>query len=349
MINKKTPVLVTGGSGYIASWVVKQLLEQGYLVHATVRNKSKLSKVDHLLKMQNEFPKKLKLFEADLLKEGSFAKGMEGCELVIHMASPFIMGSKNPQKELVDPALKGTQNVLNQVNQTDSVKRVVLTSSVVAVYGDAIDMEKTKNGVFTEEDWNKTSGLSHQPYSYSKTLAEQEAWKIQKTQDRWDLVVINPGFVMGPSLSNRVDGESAEFMLNMITGKLATGVPNLTFGYVDVRDVAAAHVLAGTKPEAKGRHITCVSSHSMLDIAKLLKITFGKRFKLPSSEVPKFLMYAIGPIAAKMSWKYINGNVGHPLLFDNSYSKENLGLSYRPIEETLADHANQLIESGLAQ
>lgn len=345
MMDKNAPILVTGGSGYIASWVVQKLLEQGYKVNATVRNKSKINKVEHLLKMQVEFPQKLKLYEADLLKKGSFEKAMQGCELVIHTASPFKINVKNAQKELIEPALDGTKNVLNQVNATPTVKRVVLTSSVVAIYGDAADKELTKNGVFTEEYWNTTSSLKHQPYSYSKTLAEQEAWKIQKAQDHWDLQVINPSFVMGPSLSNRKDGESTDFMIQMLSGRLKSGVPHLVFGFVDVRDVAEAHILAGTQKDASGRHIICATTKSMLEIADVLRKEFGTKFQLPSKELPKFLMYIAGPFLG-MSWKFVGRNIGISMVFDNSYSKEDLELNYRPVSETLRAQANQLIESG---
>ncbi len=345
MIDKNSPVLVTGGSGYIASWVVKLLLEEGYNVHATVRNKSKIEKIEHLLKMQEEFGQKLQLFEADLLQEGSFATAIEGCELVIHTASPFKLHIKDPQKELIEPALNGTKNILNQVNQTATVKRVVLTSSTAAISGDAIDMQNSKNNILTEEDWNTSSNLKHQPYSYSKTLAEREAWKIQKEQNTWDLVVINPSFVMGPSLSDRKDGESADFMIRMLSGELKTGVPNLVMGYVDVRDVAKAHILAGTNPDASGRHITCENTYSILNIAKILRQEFGSKFKLPKREVPKFLMYIFGPLFG-FSWAMVSKNVGYPLKFDNSYSKKDLGLVYRDMATTLRDHANRLMESG---
>lgn len=346
MLNKNTPILVTGASGYIASWIVLQLLEQSYKVHAAVRNKSKVDKIDHLLKMQEKYGQNLKLYEADLLKDGSFAKAMEGCEVVIHTASPFQLNVKDVEKELVAPALEGTRNVLKQANQTPTVKRVVLTSSCAAIYGDAMDLQKTEKGVFTEAHWNSSSTMKHEPYSYSKTIAEQEAWKIQKQQNQWDLVVINPSFVMGPSLSKRKDGESVAFMIQMLSGGFKTGVPNLTFGYVDVRDVAAAHVLAATKPEAKGRHILSQGSYSMLEVANILRKEFGSRFQLPTMEVPKFLMYIVGPIMAGMSWDYITKNIALPLIFDNSYSKENLGLTYRNIETTFKEHAEQLIEIG---
>ncbi len=345
MINKETPVLVTGGSGYIASWVVQQLLEQGYKVNATVRNKSKIAKVDHLLGLQKKFPGKLALYEADLLKEGSFKESMKGCELVIHMASPFKVNVKDAQKELIDPALKGTSNILKQVNDTPTVKRVVLTSSVAAIYGDAADIEGTKNGVFTEEYWNTSSSLKHQPYSYSKTVAEKEAWKIQGEQSRWDLVVINPSFVMGPSLSNRTDGESTDFMIQLLSGSFKTGVPYLSFGFVDVRDVAAAHILAGTKESASGRHITCAVSKTMLEAGAILRKEFGNKYKLPSRELPKFLMYLVGPFAG-FSWKFVSNNVGIPMSFDNSYSKKDLGLVYRDLSETFKEQVDQLVESG---
>lgn len=345
MINKETPILVTGGSGYIASWVVKQLLEQGYKVHTTVRNKSKIAKVDHLLKLQKEFTGKLELYEADLLKEGSFEEAMKGCELVIHMASPFKINVKDAQKELVDPALKGTRNILKQVNDTPTVKRVVLTSSVVAIYGDAIDIKETKNGVFTEEYWNTTSSLKHQPYAYSKTLAEKEAWKLQTAQNRWDLVVINPSFVMGPSLSDRTDGESTDFMIQLLSGAFKSGAPYLSFGFVDVRDVAAAHILAGTKASASGRHIACATSKTMLETADILRKEFGTKYNLPSKQLPKFLMYLVGPFVG-FSWKFVHNNIGIPVRFDNSYSKEDLGLVYRDLSETFKDQVAQLVESG---
>lgn len=349
MIDKNAPVLVTGGSGYIASWVVKQLLEDGYTVHATVRNKSKVEKVEHLLQMQEAHPQKLHLFEADLLKNGSFEAAINGCELVIHMASPFKINVKDAQKELVDPALNGTRNILNEVNKTTTVKRVVLTSSVVAIYGDATDIKKTKNNVFTEEYWNTSSSLKHQPYAYSKTLAEKEAWDMQKAQDRWDLVVINPAFVMGPSLSKRKDGESTAFMLQLLSGQFKSGAPALNFGYVDVRDVAQAHILAGTKEDASGRHIMCENVYSMLDVAGFLKEEYGDKFQLPKSQLPKFMLYLVGPFLAGMSWKFISNNVGVDMRFDNSYSQENLGVRFRNVRETLRDHAQQLLDSGMVK
>lgn len=213
IIDQQKPVLVTGGTGYIASWIIKQLLEEGKKVRTTVRNLSDKKKYEHLSRMAESAKGSLSFFEADLLKKGSFLEAMNGCELVIHTASPFkISGLKDAQKELVEPALEGTRNVLESVNQTENVIRVVLTSSIVAVVGDAIDIQQTRDGIFTEADWNFSSSVNHQPYPYSKMLAEKLAWEMVGQQNRWDLVVINPGFVMGPSLSQRTDSTSIEIM-----------------------------------------------------------------------------------------------------------------------------------------
>ena len=164
-IDPDAPVLVTGASGYIGSWIVRYLLEAGRTVHGTVRNPQKTSGLEHLHKLSADHPGRLKLFKADLLEPGSFDEAMAGCELVMHTASPFLLsGYKDAQEALVRPALEGTRNVLDSVNRTDSVKRVVLTSSVVAIYGDARETRDVPGGVFTDEHWNTTSSVDHQPY-----------------------------------------------------------------------------------------------------------------------------------------------------------------------------------------
>lgn len=346
-INSELPVVVTGGSGYIASWIVKYLLEDGKSVRTTVRSLKDTKKIEHLLELQNQFKDKLTLFEADLLTEGSFDKAIEGAELVIHTASPFfVSGIKDAKKQLVEPALQGTRNVLLACNRISTVKRVVLTSSVASIHSDNIDSLKVSNNTFTEEDWNTTSSLNHQPYAYSKSLAEKEAWEIQKQQTRWDLVVINPSFVMGPSLSKRLDGTSVEFMKNMLKGVFRTGVPDTKMGFVDVRDVAKAHILAGFTPNAKGRHITSAEVMPMLGVAKIIKENFGNRYSVPTGNLPKALVYVIGPFFG-LSWGYTKNNIGQPLNYNHQYSKTDLGLTYRSLKETFVDHVNQMESSGL--
>lgn len=167
----------------------------------------------------------------------------------MHTASPFLIsGFKDAEEALVRPALEGTRNVLDSVNRTDSVKRVVLTSSVVAIYGDARESLDVPNGVFTEENWNTTSSADHQPYPYSKAVAEREAWRYQEAQDRWDMVTIHPGLVLGPSLTSASDSASLSTMKQFYDGTMLAGAPDMASGVVDVRDVAEAHLRAGFTP-----------------------------------------------------------------------------------------------------
>ena len=169
IIDKTKPVLVTGANGYVASWLVKRLLDEGLTVHAVVRNPSDDQKVGHLTKIASESKGVLKLFKGDLLQKGSYTEAMKGCELVYHTASPFSTAVKDPQKELIEPAVLGTENVLLSANEVESVKRVVVTSSCAAIYTDAIDTVNAPGGMLTENNWTQTSSLDNQPYSYSKT------------------------------------------------------------------------------------------------------------------------------------------------------------------------------------
>lgn len=334
-------VMVTGGTGYIGAWVVKYLLEEGSSVHITVRDKSNQDKFKYLEDIAENTDGELKVFEADLLIPSSFDTPMIGCEEVYHLASPFVINNiKDAQKQLVDPALKGTQNVLNSVDKTETVKKVILTSSVVAIYGDAKDMQDQGLDEFTEDQWNNTSSITHQPYSYSKVLAEKEAQRTHDLQNRWSLSIINPGFVMGPSLSDNTSSTSIGFMKDLISGKQKMGVPQLNFAMVDVRDVAKAHLLVAKK-ESSGRHIISNSSISMLEMASILKNKFGDKYALPVKELPKFLLYLVGWTQG-ITFKFINKNIGYKLLFNNSKSKEKLKIEYISLETTLVDMVNEM-------
>ena len=140
-VDTTAPVLVTGATGYLGSWVVKGLVDAGATVHAAVRDPEATSKVAHLKRAAEQAPGTLKLFAADLLQPGSYDEAMAGCGVVIHTASPFVRNVDDPQRDLVDPALEGTRNVLDGIGRTPSVRRVVLTSSIAAMFGDAADIE----------------------------------------------------------------------------------------------------------------------------------------------------------------------------------------------------------------
>ncbi|GLT78750.1 hypothetical protein SLA2020_502780 [Shorea laevis] len=242
-------VCVTGASGYIASWLVKLLLLRGYTVKASVRNPNDPNKTKHLRALEGA-EERLQLFKADLLEEGSFDPVVEGCEGVFHTASPFYLDVKDPQAELIDPAVKGTQNVLNSCKKFPSVKRVVLTSSMAAV---AYNGKPRTPDVLVDETWFSNPDFCRESklwYVLSKTLAEEFAWKFAK-ENGIDLVSINPAMVIGPLLQPTLN-TSAAAILNIIKG--ANSFPNLTFGWVNVKDVANAHIQAFEIQSASGRY-----------------------------------------------------------------------------------------------
>jgi len=334
-------ILVTGGTGYIGSWIVKYLLEKGNSVRVTVRDKSKSSRYEHLVTLAQNTSGNLEIWSANLTQEGSFDEAAKGADAIIHVASPFTLRFKDAQRDLIEPALKGTQNVLNAASKSGTVKRVVLTSSVAAVHGDNADMDDKGLTEFTEEHFNTSSSPKHQPYSYSKVLAEKEAWRIAESQNQWNLVVINPSFVMGPTLANSSDSESLNFMKDLLKGKFLMGAPNLMFGFVDVRDVAQAHVLALENENAEGRHILAHSTMNVMQLAQVVKKLYGRKYSMPLTIAPKFLLYLIGGLFG-VTPKFVKRNIGHTIKLNTQRSRIKLGLQYRSFEETVKDMVEQM-------
>lgn len=344
-IDTTSPVLVTGATGYVAGQLIKGLLEAGVTVHAAVRDPSNTKKLKYLNEVATNSPGEIKYFSSDLLREGSYAEAMEGCSVVFHTASPFTIDVKDPQKELVDPAKLGTRNVLEEANRKSTVRRVVLTSSCAAIYGDNADCQKAPGGVLTEELWNTTSSLEHAAYSYSKTEAEKEAWKIVNQQNRWDLVVINPSLVLGPGVNPFATSESFSLVKQFGDGSMKSGAPRFGFGCVDVRDLAYAHMAAAFIPEAKGRHIISGHNSDMFEMAQTLVPKYGKDYPLPKSPMPKWLVWLVAPLVNKaMTRKAISLNVNVPWKADNTKSKRELGVNYRPLAESLNDMFQQMID-----
>jgi len=348
-IDKSKPVLVTGATGYVAGWLVKKLLEEGITVHAAVRDPKNKLKLQHLDALAANSKGSIRYFKADLLDKGSFAEAMEGCELVFHTASPFTNVVKDPQRELIDPALKGTEHVLAQANQTTSVKRVVITSSCAAIYSDARDVQETPNGVFDEGVWNTSSNLDYQPYSFSKTLAERKAWDMVEAQDRWDMVTVNPSLVLGPPLNpSQTTSESMDILKQMGDGTMKMGVPNLGIGLVDVQDLAEAHFAAGYTPDAEGRHIISAHNTCFLDLALILNQHFGKGYPIGTKPLPKWLLLLVGPLINKgLNRRFIKNNINEEWKADNSKGIQKLGLSYHSMEETMVDSFQAIIDAGL--
>ncbi len=318
-------------------------------MNTTVRDLSNEAKIFHLKQLEKEKEGKLHFYEADLLEEGSFDEAVKDCGVVIHSASPFkVSGIKDPVKQLVEPAVKGTRNVLRAVSRAKSVKKVVLTSSVAAIYGDNADIKNIEGTKFTEEHWNTSSSEKHQAYSYSKTEAEKVAWQMANEQQRWKLAVINPGFVVGPSITKRKDSTSISLIISFLNGTYKSGVPELYFGMVDVRNAAMAHLNAATKPDAEGRHILVSETLSMPELAKILHDHLGDQYKIPGSSIPKWLLFLVGPFSG-FNWKFIRQNVGIPVYFDNTRAKNNLDIEFIPVSQSIREQAEQVISDGLVE
>lgn len=346
-VDTSASVLVTGATGYVAGWIVKELLEAGCTVHAPVRDPSNAGKLAHLTTIADASPGTIKFFKADLLEDGSYDEAMKGCAVVFHTASPFTVDVKDAQKQLIEPAVQGTRNVLEAANRTDTVRRVVLTSSCAAIYGDNADVAKAPGGRVDESIWNTSSSLEHNAYSYSKTLAEKAAWEIAGKQDRWTLVAINPALVIGPALQERPTSESFNLIRQLGDGTMKSGAPKWGFGVVDVRDLAQAHLAAAFKPDANGRNIVFGHESDLFEMSQLLKDKFGDKYPLPARAAPKWLVWLLAPFAGGgLTRKLVANNVGIEWHGDNSKGKRELDMTYRPLKTSMEEMFEQMIEAG---
>ncbi|MFF4544899.1 NAD-dependent epimerase/dehydratase family protein [Streptomyces sp. NPDC001406] len=336
----ETTVAVTGGSGFVGSHLVRRLLEQGYRVHTTVRNTANPAKVRPLWDLQEAFPDRLALFQADLLTEGSFDEALRGCSVVFHVASPFFMPEKieDGQRDMVDPALLGTRNVLGGVERTPTVATLVFTSTVGAMFGDYADVLDMDEQVLSERYFNTTSTVANNPYHYAKTVAERAAWEAEAAQDRWRMVSINPGLILGPSLTPASESGSLFLLDELFKGYFCYGAPDFSFTTADVRDVADAHIAAAENPEAKGRYIVAAETMtSFHEMSRIIRTRHPRDLRLPRTALPHWPVRVLGP-AFGLTQDYIRKHLGIRFRVDNGRSVRELGITYRPIEETLLDH-----------
>ncbi|KAL5078712.1 hypothetical protein RYX36_007133 [Vicia faba] len=260
---------VTGGTGFIAAYLVKALLDKGHTVRTTVRNPDDLEKVGYLTKFSGD-KERLKILKADLLVEGSFDEAVTGVDGVFHTASPVIVPyDNNIQATLIDPCIKGTQNVLNSCIKAN-VKRVVLTSSCSSIrYRDDVQQVSPLNeSHWSEPEYCKRHNLW---YAYAKTLGEREAWRIAK-ESGIDLVVVNPSFVVGPLLAPQ-PASTLLMILGIIKG-LKGDYPNTTVGFVHIDDVISAHLLAMEEPRASGRLICSSTVAHWSQIIQMLQAKY---------------------------------------------------------------------------
>lgn len=331
-------VLVTGATGFIGLHCIAQLLQQGYSVTGTVRSPNRIEEVKQAISEQQLSTENLSFVEADLTKDEGWDEAVAGCDYVLHVASPFIVGVPKHEDELIIPAVEGTRRVI-EAAINEGVKKVVQTSSCAAII-------ETHNGKthFTEDDWTDASHPKTPAYYKSKTLAEQKAWELIGAQSTTKLAVINPAGVFGPTLSDDI-GVANEFVLQVIDGKVP-GCPKLHLGFVDVRDVAAAHILAMQKPEADGeRFIISEREYWFREFSAVLRAAGYE--KAPSREMPNWLVKFLGlfdPPTRQMSQM-----IGKEKITPSDKAKKLLGWKPRPADESLRDTAAQIVEKGMVK
>ncbi|MGW0212013.1 NAD-dependent epimerase/dehydratase family protein [Streptomyces sp. NPDC003233] len=335
-----TSVAVTGGSGFVGSHLVRRLLERGYRVHATVRNRADAAKVRPLWELQEAFPGQLLLFEADSIEGGAFDAAFRDCAVVFHVAAPFLMPEriKDGRRDVVDPALLGTRNVLAAIERTPQVHTLVFASTVGAIFGDYADVLAMDGRILSERYFNTTSTVENNPYHYAKTLAERAAWAAEAAQDRWRMVSVNPGLILGPSFTPASDSGSLFLLDELFQGYFCYGAPDFSFTTADVRDVADAHIAAAENPAAQGRYIVAADTMtSFHEMARILLARHPLDLRLPRTRLPHWPVRVLGP-AFGLTQDYIRRHLGIRFRVDNSRSIRELGLSYRPLEDTLLDH-----------
>ena len=336
-------VLVTGGSGFIGSHSILQLLAAGHQVTTTVRTLKREGDVRAMLKQGGAEPgNRLSFIVADLENDTGWPEGVAGCDYVLHVASPFPPNIPKHEDELIVPAREGTLRVL-RASRDAGVKRVVLTSSFAAIgYG-----HRPQSAPFNETNWTDPNGEDVTAYVKSKALAERAAWDfIANEGGNLELSVINPVGVFGPVLGP--DYSTSILLVQRLMDGAMPGVPRLYFGAVDVRDVADLHIRAMTNPAAKGERFLAVAGDfmSILDIAKVLKNRMGASAKkVPTRQLPDWLVR----IAALRdpAVRQILPELGKTKNATNEKAKRMLGWAPRSNEEAVVATAESLVRLGL--
>lgn len=341
-------VAVTGASGFIGSHVVDALLKQGHVVRATVRDTKNVEKTKHLTGLVEDNSAaggKLELWQADLFHDGDFDRVFEGCDVVVHSAAVVSNAGavKDPMKEIVDPSVKGTDNVIQSIIKAGTVKRVVHTSSVAAIQ----TYDKPADHIFTEADWNDWSNPENGDfYGMAKVQAEKKMRDAGEA-DGFEVVALNPGVVFGPCMTKAHTKASPVFIRQLIFGNAQ---PDVSFTWVDVREVAHAHAVAVTAPDVAGRRFILTGDHAThftrfpalaeqcCDIAPEFKI----EAKLYSGFMYNIAWYF------KMS-AFEKALIETEIELSNSASKEVLGIEYRPAADTLRDTINSMVTTGFVK
>jgi dihydroflavonol-4-reductase len=331
-------VLVTGGSGFLGGWCLVELLQHGYEVRTTVRDLEREAEVRAAVESQVDAGDRLTVLAADLRDDEGWEQAVDGCDYVLHVASPFPPVQPKDPDELIVPAREGTLRVLGAALEAGA-RRVVVTSSVAAIGGG------TWKSPLDEENWTDLDHPKLSPYVRSKTIAERAAWDFVREAGATDrLAVVNPGAILGPLLSS--DGSfSLQIIERLLEGM--PGVPRIGFSFVDARDVAAMQIKAMLAPEAGGERFIAVGQFTwMTEAAAVLRDRLGPgAAKVPKRNVPDLLVRALGVFDPSI--RSVVGQLGRKQEYKNEKARTVLGWSPRPIDESIVETAQSMIDQGV--
>jgi len=329
-------VLVTGISGFVGQHCVAELLKKDYAVRGSVRNLSKIEEVVKGISKEIDPKGNLEFCELDLMKEAGWDKAMEGCDYVLHVASPFVVKVPKDENELIKPAVEGTLRALKAAKNA-GVKRVILTSSTAAMQGGQHGLIKINH-----DSWTDINEKTVTAYFKSKTLAEKTAWEFIENQNggiKLELVVVNPGPIYGPTLTGNLDNEAMGFFKKLIKGQ----VPMLPQAYSvmsDVRDIASIHVAALENEKANGKRfiVTTEKAHAIQEIATILKSNGYK--KVSTKIAPTFLLKFMAKFNDEA--KGMLPFIGNTVEADVSNTMSTFNWKPIPFEKTILDTAKSV-------
>ena len=339
-MSDKGTVLVTGGSGFIGGWCVIGLLQQGYTVRTTVRSLDKEAAVRAALGTVIDPKDQLSFYAANLTEDAGWDVATDGCDYVLHVASPLGISEPKDPNVLIVPAREGAKRAINAAIKA-GVKRVVQTSSVAAT-SKGVGMP---DSVSDETVWTDLKARKESAYTQSKTLAERAAWDlIAASGSTTTFATVNPALVLGPVLSRDYSG-SVQVVERLLAGRVP-GLPRLGFNIVDVRDVADLHIRAMTMPEAGGQRFVAAGHFAwMAEIAEVLRAKFGaEAAKVPTRKVPDFVLRLMGLVDKDVA--SVATSLGHKHDFSSVKAQTMLGWKPRPMEETVVDCGRSLIAIG---